>query len=81
MSGTLIDHFRRHTKPRDYWVSLPPTYAQVQPYQAFWTLEKERWIKIPECNGVNATRSGGGQSTRLFPSNQPLLKIGFDEPC
>jgi hypothetical protein len=79
--STLIDHFRHQTKPRDYsWVPLPPTFAQVEPYQSFWTFEKERWTKIPEINGVNATRNGGGQSARFFHSNQRLLKIGFDEP-
>lgn len=80
-SRTLADHFRRQSRPNYSWKSAPLIFADVKPYRAFWVEidgQVERWLKIPESAGVNATRSGGGKSTRFFFGNQVIVRVGFD---
>ena len=52
-------------------------FADVDLYQAFW-VDGERWVKIPESSGVNATRQGGGKSTHSFADDQVIERTDHE---
>jgi hypothetical protein len=53
-------------------------FRDVKPYCAF-VVDGVRWIKIPFINGVNATKSGGGQSTTCFSEDQLVGEVQWEK--